>query len=330
MGVKLSSTDKAFNILQEQNDLNFDYTVFLTQELKLPKKMVFPTTTEFGGQLELNTLSSKLNHQKSNFLERQDSWAMTNSIRSATSTTESSGSSMSTGNNKNFRVLRQRHVWSSGVKERSRSTTMGSQNYKNEEAYLRLYHSGQIDKSFLPMRVVLIALGRFPFVSLPTRNRKEEKRAHPEGILYGDEGMSVTKETISTTYHGRLLTPYWAYFFVTSAFLMFLLVTNSLGFMDMFLKWKFFPGEWSDHEQGIFKRNIVPFVLYWSCLLHTTVGNVSYFIHRHSIAEFLNFWNVAADMLDLPPSNSPRRFLISSNLWYFGFFVLLLISYVFR
>jgi hypothetical protein len=161
---------------------------------------------------------------------------------------------------------------------------------------------GQVTHTFIPHQILLLILGRFPF-SLKTGRKKN---------------------SIADTF-------YWLYFLLTSLSLLFILINTTLGFAGFFLNWNF--GESSKHlneELEIFNNNIVPFVLFWGCLVHATVGNFSFILNRRRVVEYFQHWNKAVDFLNLEIPSSLRRFLILSNVGVFIFVITIVFFYIFK
>jgi hypothetical protein len=165
-------------------------------------------------------------------------------------------------------------------------------------------HTGRVNNIFSPMRLILLVVGRFPFI--PTKSDAES----------------------GGNYIVSLKSPFWAFFFVTSGLIIvaFILITG--GFLDVFLGWSFIAIQhWGIHHKSIFHSNLIPFVLVWSCLLHSCVGSISFILNRKTVVKFLNFWNVAVDKLNSDVPQSLRKFVIMSNLWFFFFLVITMVSY---
>lgn len=185
-----------------------------------------------------------------------------------------------------------------------------------------LPHNGKVNEVFNAMRYILLALGRFPFTpSHPFekglgRNSPEDGRS-PENYEFF-KGMNYSSSIKSFA---------WLYFGITSLLLAILLVLSVAFFLEVFLAWTFFGApKWSPDQKSEFQKNLIPFVLVCSCLLSSSVGNVSFLLNRRNIAKFLNYWNVAVDNMrvGIPPDLS--RFLHMSNLWFLIFAGLMLVS----
>lgn len=187
-----------------------------------------------------------------------------------------------------------------------------------------LYHTGLLTRAFFPMRIALMALGRWPFVlkQVSCKSRRKNKLGQSD---FGRRPLITTKVR---NYDASLKSPLWIYFGVTTLFVLFVLVMTTVGFFDFFLEWRILPGNhWGSLEKTIFRDNLVVFLLVWGCLVHSTVSSFSLFINRKRVARILNFWNVAADELLIDEVNSLRRFLIASNIGYIVFLVLLFFSF---
>ncbi|CAL8110942.1 unnamed protein product [Orchesella dallaii] len=183
------------------------------------------------------------------------------------------------------------------------------------------FHSGLINKAFLPMRVTLMAVGRWPF---PMKFRQ----------LASKHNQNQRHRSFSTrirNYDSTLKSPLWIYFGLTTAFIFFVLVMSTVGFFDFFLNWQLLPGcHWTTLPNDIFHDNLVMFLLVWGCLVHGTVSSFSFLLNRRKVVRILNYWNVAADELLIAEVNSHRRFLIASNVGYLLFLAMIYYAYTWK
>lgn len=198
-----------------------------------------------------------------------------------------------------------------------------------------LYHTGLINKAFLPMRLALIAVGRWPVPMTLTRAasrfKKQTKLVHSTSSDNMDAESVIRDPLLAThvkNYNDTLKSPLWVYFGLTSFFIFFALVMSTIGFLDFYLEWKLLPGNhWDKLDKRMFSDNLVVFLLVWGCLVHSAVSSLSLLINRRKVVKIMNFWNVAADELLLDEVKTHRRFLIASNLFFIMFLVLLYFSF---
>jgi len=198
---------------------------------------------------------------------------------------------------------------------------------------LHFMHSGRVNQVFSPMRFILLSVGRFPFtlVKVPKESFLLANRKIKD--IPGDKRNDfVIQSKELNHYSASLKSPFWLYFGCTSFALTFIFVLFTGGFLDVFLGWSFIAIQpWDVTHKAIFHSNLIPFVLVWSCLLHSVVGSVSFFLNRRTLVKFLNYWNVAVDRImaidEAPCTTSLKRFILASNLWFFGFLILTIVSY---
>lgn len=191
----------------------------------------------------------------------------------------------------------------------------------DEDGY-NTYHTGVITRAFLPMRLVLMAMGRWPFL-LILRSVSIRPKHH----------INLTPATILNrirvlNYDSNLKSPVWIYFGLTTLFIFFVLIMSTLGFLDFFMEWNFLPlDRWATVQKNTFRNNLVMFLLVWGCLLHSTLSSFSMFLNRKQITQSLNFWNVAAEELQIGSVKRHRRFLILANIGYVLFLILIYFAY---
>jgi hypothetical protein len=171
-------------------------------------------------------------------------------------------------------------------------------------------HYGRVTEAFNAMRYVLLVLGRFPFRPtfqiVPCYNLVSKKGKH---------------------YSPSIKSFAWLYFGFTSLFLVILLLFSMGSFLGVFLSWSFFNlTDWNKEHTELFQANLIPFVLVWSCLLSSTVGNISFFLNRKTVCKFLNYWNVAVDIMDIEMPRYLERFLHMNNLWFVAFSIIIIVS----
>jgi len=120
----------------------------------------------------------------------------------------------------------------------------------------------------------------------------------------------------------------WMYFILTTTFLAAVLIFSVLGFCDFFLDWQLFSqSHWDKEESNNFQANLVPFVLVWSCLLHSSISSISILLNRKKLVKYLNYTNVAVDSMDLQIPKSIKTYVILSHLGFVVFLVIIYISY---
>lgn len=195
----------------------------------------------------------------------------------------------------------------------------------------KIPHKGRVNDVFACMRYVLLILGRFPFIpTIPTDqfSKKDhgETRIGGDGRI-GDENFGGQSSRNGLNYSSSVKSLSWIYFGTTSIFLLILLALSVFSFLGVFLSWSFFSlPPWTTEQDKLFQSNLIPFVLVWSCLLSSTVGNISFLLNRKNVVKFLNFWNVAVDKMDMKVPNHLKRFLHMNNLWFLFFAVLMVVS----
>lgn len=210
--------------------------------------------------------------------------------------------------------------------------------YENPQRIRNVFHRGIINRAFFPMRLTLMVLGRWPFslqLMSITRHHRHHHRHHREsdnnlsendgGNLNNGRNFRIRRVG---NYVASLKSPLWIYFGLTTLFVCFVLVMSTLGFFDFFLEWNLLPGcKWASLQRNTFRKNLVMFLLVWGCLLHSTLSSLAMFLRRNKLAAFMNFWNCAADELQIGEVRSQRRFLIMANLGYVAFLVLIYVAY---
>jgi len=180
-------------------------------------------------------------------------------------------------------------------------------------------HTNRVNKAFRTFRLTLSLMGRWPFHP----HTKEIIRP----VTAWDTSNTETRTKIQV-YDASLKSPFWIYFFLTTMFLVGVLVFSFLGFCDFFLEWNFFSGSsWDQEDLQGFESNLVPFVLVWSCLLHSSISSVSLLINRKKAAKFFNYWNVAVDKLEIEVPKGIHLFVVINHVVYLFFLVVVYIAY---
>ena len=183
----------------------------------------------------------------------------------------------------------------------------------------------QVKTLFYPMRVLLQLVGRFPFSSLSRGQYCRKRENTSRGTSTGG---------FPPAYEYNMLTVHWLYFIITSLLLFIIFILISIAFTVAFLEWDYprfikYP-PLTTVETAIFNRNLVPFVLFWSCLLQSNVGDVSFVKNRRQVVDYLNEWENTVRILKLELPVSLRTFLIVSNLWYLAFLAFILVATYFQ
>lgn len=217
-------------------------------------------------------------------------------------------------------------------------------------------NSGRITRLFRPLRIILTLLGRWPFqpqpqdvttissISSSSRTSPLSQIIEPDlawieqraaaGSRFGQPLPS--DPTISPTipvydlYTGSLKSGvvFWMYFILTTLFLSTVLLFSVLGFCDFFLDWRLFAvSSWDEEEKRNFESNLVPFVLVWSCLLHSSISSISFIIKRKTVAKFLNYWNFAIDSMDIDVPKGIKRYVLMNHAFFLSFLIIIFIAY---
>lgn len=188
------------------------------------------------------------------------------------------------------------------------------------------FHRGLVNRAFLPLRFALIIVGRWPF-QLKTKSVS----THP--FRQANVVDLINRQSFSDrvkAYDSSFSSPLWIYFGVTTLFTLAVLTVSTLGFFDVLLEWQLFTSiRWGVLTKQIFRKNLVIFLLVWSCLLHSAVSSLSLLRNRKQVVNFLNYWNFAADQLRMTDDimKKHRRFLIIVNCAYLLFLVLIYLAY---
>lgn len=203
--------------------------------------------------------------------------------------------------------------------------------FADEEEDCNVFHSGLITKAFLPMRIVSIIVGRWPFQLKMKGVRRSKtcwRRRHDSDEDTGHHHQHHRRSVRVNFYDSSFKSPLWIYFGLTTFFILVVLTVSTLSFFDVFLEWKLFSGEkWGVLTKETFKKNLVMFLLVWGCLLHSTLSSFSLLRNRKHVVNFLNYWNCAADELLMTEAKAHRNFLIASNVGYLVFLVLIYFAY---
>jgi hypothetical protein len=103
---------------------------------------------------------------------------------------------------------------------------------------------------------------------------------------------------------------------------------TTLGFAIFYLSWEF-VGKYTHHDEELilFNANLVPFVLFWGCLLHATVGSIAFLVNRKFMVKYFRLWNEVVDQLHIPLPHCVRRFLLVSNVLVLTFFATCTVIY---
>ncbi|CAG7712545.1 unnamed protein product [Allacma fusca] len=203
------------------------------------------------------------------------------------------------------------HLSTMTFKHLSRALKHSSENIPSFNEYVQ---ENQVEKVFSPMRLILQILGRFPFTPVPTSKRNNNES---DGKPYSDS----------------LFTFHWLYFAITSIISLVIFFFMSMGFANVYLGWElslFNNSQFHECEEEMFEENLVPFVLVWSCLLHSIVGNISFFKNRKLIVNYLNQWETTVKTLEVKLSISIRNYLIVANCWFLGFLAIVVFFYHFK
>lgn len=174
-----------------------------------------------------------------------------------------------------------------------------------------------ITKAFAPMRWVLTVLGRWPFsltpVATPANEKLSDKSLNQSGNLQYDYKKG---------------SPVCIYFCLTTLFIFFVLLMGTLALFDFYLEWNFLPEQgWATIKKSTFQDNLVMFLLIWGCLVHSFVSSFSMLLNGKQVTDSLNFFNFAANELRIGSVRRHRRFLITANLGYIIFLIIIYIAY---
>lgn len=215
-------------------------------------------------------------------------------------------------------------------------------------------NTGRVEKVFYFLRIILTCLGRWPFQ--PQKDYYYETRTMANGTLTnhihphlppfepnlawveqgvvrighrtGDHSDLKIPPVGQVHYSSSIKSIFWLYFIFTTLFLSIVLLFSILGFCDFFLDWNLFAASaWDDEEQRNFESSLVPFVLVWSCLMHSSISSISFLINRKKVVKYLNFWNEAVDEMDIDVPKGIRRFILMNNVAFIGFLAIIFIAY---
>jgi hypothetical protein len=204
------------------------------------------------------------------------------------------------------------------------STSINLLNLKNDLKQEQ-ENSNRVSKLFRPLTIILTLLGRWPFQSQSSNNR-----APPLG------GSKVESETqrhfdtkFPTNYYTFSVNSFcWAYFILTTLFLSVVLLFSILGFCDFFLDWHLFAeSSWDEEEKKHFESNLVPFVLVWSCLMHSSISSLFLIINRKKVAKFLNYWNFAVNAMRIDVPKGLKTYIFANQVVFLAFILGIYIAY---
>jgi hypothetical protein len=210
------------------------------------------------------------------------------------------------------------------------------------------FHTNQVNKAFYLLRLSLTVFGRWPFsLKLAYKSKDNPLRDNSVHLIGNDlkrkfDGRKGPDSPAEQNHdNGEQQWSYqvyssklrdsplqWIYFLVTTTFLSAVLILSVLGFCDFFLDWHLFsPSRWDGEETKNFENNLVPFVLVWSCLMHSTISSVSMLLNRRKLVKFLNYWNVAVDSMNIQVPKSIKTYILANHLGFGAFLIVIYIAY---